>query len=206
MSRAGFRVLQCLSVFSKGRERQKVSSSSSSLYSFGRRRLRRRRRRRRQRQRQNVVVAKCHADDDDDDDDDDERHRGHEDEEGAMMYLCVFFVVVRATTLFVSRGLAFFTIRCDGMLRRQRRSNPSSSLSLDARLSDFFFLRVPVWCRCRDAVVARAFSSADQNESRSCVVFSNDAHIASEMNSHAHKTHRSNPSNERRKQRRRSLP
>ena len=106
----------------------------------------------------------------------------------------------------------------DGMLRRQR-SNPSSSLSRLARLSDFFFLRVPVWCRCRDAVVvvvvvvvammsrlvARAFSSAD-HESRSCMVSSNDAQIASMMNSHVHKTHRSNPSNERRKQRRRSLP
>ena len=94
---------------------------------------------------------------------------------------------------------------------------PSSSLSRLARLSDFFFLRVPVWCRCRDAVVvvvyvammsrlvARAFSSAD-HESRSCMVSSNDAQIASMMNSHVHKTHRSNPSNERRKQRRRSLP
>ena len=75
------------------------------------------------------------------------------------------------------------------MLRRQRRSNPSSSLSRLARLSDFF-LRVPVWCRCCDAVVvvvyvammsrlvARAFSSAD-HESRSCMVSSNDAQIAS---------------------------
>ena len=102
----------------------------------------------------------------------------------------------------------------DGMLRRQR-SNPSSSLSRRASLG-FFFLRVPVWCRCRDAVVvvvvvamsrlvARAFSSVD-HESRSCMVSSNDAQIASMMNSHVHKTHRSNPSNERRKQRRRSLP
>lgn len=94
------------------------------------------------------------------------------------------------------------------MLRRQS-SNPSSSLSLDAERMEtrlgFFFLRVPVWCRCRDAVVARAFSSAD-HESRSCMVSSNDAQIASMMNSHVHKTHRSNPSNERRKQRRRSLP
>ena len=48
-------------------------------------------------------------------------------------------------------------------------------LSLDAERMEtrlgFFFLRVPVWCRCRDAVVARAFSSAD-HESRSCMVSS----------------------------------
>ena len=185
--------------------------------------LQRKKKRLRRRRRQNGVVANCHADDDDDDDD--ERHRcGHEeDEEGATIYLCMFFVVVRATTLLSSRGLSLrwervFGTRWDAAT--SDRSNPSSSLSRLARLSDFFFLRVPVWCRCRDAVVvvvvvvvvammsrlvARAFSSVD-HESRSCMVSSNDAQIASMMNSHVHKTHRSNPSNERRKQRRRSLP
>ena len=59
-------------------------------------------------------------------------------------------------------------------------------LSLDLRVSRIF-LRVPVWCRCRDAVVvvvyvammsrlvARAFSSADHL----FLVSSNDAQIAS---------------------------
>ena len=43
----------------------------------------------------------------------------------------------------------------DGMLRRQRRSNPSSSLSRLARLSDFFFCA----CRCGAGAAMRSSSS-----------------------------------------------
>ena len=111
-----------------------------------------------------------------------------------------------------------FSGRDDGMLRRQRRSNPSSSLSRLARLSDFFF------CACRCGAGAAMRSSSSFTSSRCPVSLrarfrvlttslvlvwspptTRKSHLYDEL-ARVHKTHRSNPSNERRKQRRRSLP